>query len=111
MAVQRLVVISSGVGYTNILATIPGHYLKIYEQGDRALAFNYKLPDDAFVSVYTSKAGDVIERIGHGRSGILGRPPNYNASGIPATGDVLIQINTVSGTGTTVVVVESESEL
>lgn len=114
MAKQRQVTLTAGAGFTDVLATIALHYLKIWANGDRnSVAIEYKLPDDAFATTYTTDAsmGDVIERIGHGREGILGRPPNYNASGVPATGDVIIQLHAADNSAMVVNVYESESQL
>lgn len=111
MPIQRQVTIAAGAGYTNILATMPCHYLKVIENGDRTHGLTYKVPEDSFAATFVTKAGDTIERIGHGRSGILGRPPNYNASGVPATGDILLKITSTDAAGCVVDITESENEL
>lgn len=111
MPKQRIVSLAAGGGYTDVLATIAAHYVKIYEDGSRSKAFMYKLPNDTFTQVYTTKAGDFIELLGAGRGGIVGRPPGYNAYQIPATGDIVIQMKAFDDSATDVVVLESVSEL
>lgn len=109
--IQRSVNIPAGAGYVSIRATIPAHYVKIYEQATRSLALDYTLPNDSFAQVYTTKAGDAIELVGHGRSGILGMSPDYAAVGSPVLGDIYLKLRTTAGAGTDVIVLESESEL
>ena len=81
MPVQRKVTI--GTDYTDISATIPLHYLKIWADNDRnAASLNYKTPDDSFATVFTtdSSIGDIIERFGRGRHGLLGAPAAFSRS-------------------------------
>lgn len=111
MPKQRSQDIAAGAGFTNIVATICLHYLKVYENGDRTKALDYQTPDDAFTTTFTTKAGDVIERIGHGRSGMLGRPAGFTAYQDPATGDTILKVRTNDASGTTVTIIESENEL
>lgn len=112
MAKQRKVQIAAGAGWTEILATIPAHYMKVYEEGERLSSFDYQWALDDFDETFTTGPGDPIEVIGHGRSGIIARPPNYNGVGHPATGDTALKIRDTTGTGLMYVIVyESESEL
>lgn len=112
MAKQRLVTIGAGPTYTSIFATMPCHYLKIVPDGDRNVAaMNYKLPDDNFVSVYTTDVsmGDFIERVGPGLNGFLGYQAAFSASGQTAT--ELIRIKFADDVSRNVIVYESESAL
>ena len=111
MPKQRVVNIPAGAAYVSIRATLPAHYTKVYENGERLKDLEYRLPDDNFVQVYRTVEGDVIELIGHGRSGILGRPPDFNASAQPSVGDVILHLRTQDATETNVTVYESENEL
>lgn len=112
MPKQRKVTIGAGPTYTNIVATIPLHYLKVYPDGDRNLAaMNYKTPDDNFTAVLTTDAssGDMIERLGPGRSGLLGYPAAFTASLQAAT--VLLQVKFADDVSRDVIVHESENAL
>ena len=114
MPVQRAATIAAGAGFTAVRATIPVHYLKVYRNADRnAAAIEYQLPDDAFATTYTTDAssGDIIELLGHGRSGLLGVPPGFNAVGAPALGTELIRLRSADSAEITVTVYESESDL
>ena len=111
MPTQRMVTIAAGAGYTDIPVTIPCHYMKIYEDGDRTKDLEYTLLGDGHVQVYRTKDGDAIELMGPGRVGLLGRPEDYNAVGAPAMAEVPIKVRTQDAAGTDVIVYESESEL
>lgn len=106
---QRQVALAGG-GYTDISATIPAHYAILWEDGElAATAFEYKLPNDSFVTVYTSKAGRPIKLFGDGVYGVLGLPANWNPR--RASADVIIQIQAVGGGPAVLNVIESESEV
>lgn len=112
MPKQRTVATTAGAGFTSILATIPLHYFKIWADADRNVAaLEYQLPDDSFATTYTTDAsiGDVIERIGPGRHGLLGAPAAFSASGQAAT--TLIKVRYTDGTSRNVNIYESETNL
>lgn len=127
MSKQRIVTLSGGADYTIIRASMPCHTLRVYQDGVRDTAFIYKKSDDGFVEEYTTQAGDQVQVLGHGRSGIIGRPPGYNgwnsilgyaepvttapATGDSGGGDIILYIKSDDGSSPDVVVVESESEL
>jgi hypothetical protein len=127
MSEQRLVAVAAGAGFTNIRATIACHYLRALENIDRTKALEYKRADDGFTATYTIKAGDSIELIGHGRSGILGRPPGYGgtsrstgllippntapAAGDSGGGDIVLKVRDAAGAAFNLIVTESENEL
>lgn len=79
---QEIVTLGGGASYTIIRARGTFHTLKVYQDGTRNTAFEYKRKNDGttdgFTVVFTTQAGDPITLVGHGRSGIIGRPPNYN---------------------------------
>lgn len=123
--------LGGAAGFTTIRAKIPCHSLKVYQDGARNKAFIYKRKDDGtddgFQIEFTTQAGDPITILGHGRSGIIGRPPNYNgynhilghnepqevASGVDDTGggDVILMIKASDDSTPDVVVNESVNEL
>lgn len=110
MPVTRKVTL--GAAFTSISATIPLHYLKCYLDGDRnSIDLQYKTPDDAFTATLSTDAtsGDMIERKGPGRSGLLGVPTAYGRSGQVAT--VLLQVRCSDGSAKDLVVFESEDAL
>ena len=112
MAKQRKLATTAGAGFTDIVATIPLHYLKIWPDGDRNVnALEYQLPDDAFVTTYTTDVsiGDMIERLGPGRHGLLGIPAAFSASGQAAT--ILVKLRFADGTSRSVNIYESETSL
>ena len=112
MAKQRSVTIAAGAGFTDVSATIPLHYLKIWPDGDRNIAaLEYKVPDDAFATTFSTDVsiGDIIERLGPARHGLLGIPAAFSASGQVAT--VLIKLRFADGVSRNVNVLESESAL
>jgi hypothetical protein len=114
MPKQYQVTIAAGADFTPIRATTPCHYVIIWLDGDRSLvALEYQLPDDDFATTYTTDevAGDPIIRLGHGKSGLIGRPPGYNASGQPALGTNMVQIRAADGSEVVVNVIESENQL
>ena len=122
MAKQRLVLLDGGSDFTLIRASIPAHAMKVYQDGARDKVLVYKTPFDDFDATYTCKAGDPIQLVGHGRSGILAKPPNYAGENqppltAPAAGDsgggrVALQVKfSDDADDTYVVVVESENEL
>src|SRR5262245_53290345 len=115
----------NGSSYTIIRASIPCHSMVVYEDATRAKVFNYKIKKDStadgFTTVFTTKAGDAITLLGPGRSGILGKPPNFVAEGQPATvaqaqgdsggGEQVLLVKTSDDASVYVIVEESESEL
>lgn len=110
MAVQRIAAVAAGAGFTGIFATIPLHYLKVYPDGDRtAAAMEYKIPDDNFVATYTADLGDIIERLGPGRHGLLGHPAQFTRTGQTAT--ELLRIRFADAAARNIVVFESETNL
>ncbi len=111
MPKQTLQAVAAGAGFTSIRASIPAHYMEIFQDGATpTIAIKYRLPDDNFTAVYTMAAGQKIRLWGDGEAGILGKPPNYVASGDPALGDVVIQIgDAAGGAGYNAVVKEVES--
>ena len=109
---QRQVAVGIGPDYTSIRATIPCHYMKVWEDGERAHDLEYTLPDDGFLTVYRTKdLYDVIELIGHGRAGPIGRPAGYCAENVPALGDIVMKIRAQDASAITINVYESVSEL
>ena len=126
MSKQRIVTLDGAASFTVIRATMPCHSMRVYQDGVRDTDFVYKKGDDGFVEEYTTQAGDAIQLIGHGRSGILGRPPEYNgynailaiqeppevAPGVGDSGggDIVLYIKAADDSTPDVVVVESESE-
>lgn len=127
MPKQRIVSVAAGAGFTNIRASIACHYLRVQEDGDRSLNIEYKRADDDFDQVYTTKAGDVIEVLGHGRSGLIGRPPGYcgtsratndllppntaEASDDSGGGDIILKVRDADSSAFDLQVYESENEL
>jgi hypothetical protein len=112
MSVQRQVTTTAGAGFTNISATIPVHFLRIWPNADRNVAaLEYQLPDDDFATTYTTDVsmGDIIERIGHGRHGLLGHHAAFTASSQTAT--ILAKVRFADGTSRIVNVYESENPL
>lgn len=104
--------VTLGANYTDISATIPLHYLKIWADGDRnATALEYKTPDDDFTANFITDAsmGDFIERIGPGRHGLLGVPTGFSKSSQVAT--VLLKIRFVGGGAAVINILESENAL
>ena len=119
-----------GSDYTIIRAKTVTHTLKVYQDGARTKAFEYKRKDDGtpdgFTTVFTTQAGDPIALIGHGRSGLLGRPPGYcgtnpvtglsepvdtaAGTGDSGGGDPVLYIKAADGSTPVVQVIESESE-
>ena len=111
MPKQSTVAVAAGASFTSIRASIALHSLKVYEDGERTHLIEYQRKDDSFATTYTAAAGDIIQIIGHGKSGLLGRPPGYNASGIPAQGDIVLKVRDQSGSAINVIVEESENQL
>lgn len=131
MPKQRLVPLDGGASFTNIRASINCHTIKVYQDGDRDMAFEYQTVKDGFDETYTTQAGDPIQEVGHGRSGILGRAPGFGGiSRGPATfgdkipaevaattgdsggGDIVLKVKDLADSSDKfVVVIESESEL
>ena len=120
MPKQRLITTNPG-GYTAIRATTAVHYLKVYKDGDRDTALMYKEKSDGFIAEYTTAVTDAVEQIGHGRSGLIGRPPNYNAEDTPLLvapaaddsggGDVILYVKMSDDSAKDIVIYESENEL
>lgn len=123
MAKQRVVTLNGGgdgSAFTNIRASIPCHVLRVYQDGQRNVQFVYKRKEDNFTEEYTTDQGDIINILGHGRSGIIGRAPSYSAAGTPPTtaaavgdsggGDIILKIKALTTATPDVVVYESESE-
>lgn len=108
--VQRQVTLTGGAGvYTSIRATTPLHYLRVWKDDERdALAFTYRLPDDSFATTYQTdeSQGDIIERTGHGASGLLGKPPGYVAADTPALGDEILRIRAVDDSAAVINILE-----
>lgn len=113
MSKQRQVTLTGGAGvFDSISATIPLHYLKIWPDGDRQVTtMEYKIPDDSFVQTFItdSSIGDIIERIGPGRSGLLGVPTAYGRSDQVAT--VIIKIHAGDNSAMKINILESENAL
>lgn len=107
---QYQVTLTGGAGvFTDIPATQFVHFMLLWEDGNRASVFQYKLPNDGFTEVYTTKAGDPIKLYGDGRYGALGRPANFRHPGDAA--DVVIQIAEIGGAASVLNVLESASEV
>lgn len=88
MGKQIKVTVAAGAGFTDIPSTIPCHSVQIWPDGDRNVAaLEYKLPEDNYAATFTTDVsiGDVIQLIGPGRSGQLGHPAAFAASGQIAT--------------------------
>lgn len=112
MSETRKVTVAAGAGFTDISATIPLHFLKVYPDGDRNVAaLEYKTPDDSFTATLTTDVslGDIIERLGSGRHGLLGIPAVFSASLQTAT--VLLKVRFADGLSRDVIVFESETSL
>lgn len=132
MPKTRIVTINAG-GYTAIRATIPAHYMRIEQNAaTKSKALMYKrrnLTDHriaanqvvTFTDPITLETGKGIDLIGHGRSGILGKPPNYAGIGYPVEtavsatdsggGDIVAYVKASDDASFDVFVIESESEL
>lgn len=106
---QYQIAVGAGPTFTSIPATIPCHYLKVIEDADRTHALDYQTPDDNFATTFTTKAGDAIERIGNGREGKLGNPPNFAYSG--QTASTILKIRSHDNSAITIDVTESASQL
>lgn len=112
MSVQRQVTVAAGAGFTNIEATIPVHFLRVWPNGDRNVAaLEYQTPDDDFATTFTTDVtmGDIIERIGHGRHGLLGHHAAFTQSEQTAT--VLLKVRFADAVSRIVNVYESENPL
>lgn len=120
---QRIITLAAGAGFTNIRATIAAHVMVIKENGERSNKLDYLLKSTNFdpTQIFTTGVGEEIKIIGHGRSGIVGRPPNYNGVGYPdetavasddsGGGDIVVKVRNNGGTAIEVIVHESVSEL
>jgi hypothetical protein len=109
---QYQVTLTGGAGvYTDIPATQLAHFMLLWEDGNRSAVFNYKLPNDGFTTVYTTKAGDPIKLYGDGRYGALGRPADMSPSNGETVADVVIQIAESGGAASVLNVLESASEV
>lgn len=100
----------AGVTSTEIPCTIPCKYAKIVEDSDvptESLVVTLKQSDHTYASEVTFGPG-VPVRI-QGYSGIIARPAGYSAYLLPATGEALCKIRTVSGSAVTVRVQEFEN--
>ena len=109
---QRQVNLSAGPGFTSIFATIPLHYLKIWKDDERnTINLVYRLPNDNFTATYTtdSSMGDIIERVGPGRHGLLGHQAAFSASGQTAT--ELIRMRASDNSVIAINIFESETNL
>lgn len=104
-----LVSINGGATRTPVVATTPAKYVKIKQDGTPSedLIATVLQPDGSYSAEITYPAGSVIIIV---RSGsILCRPPNYNASGVPATGEAYANIRTGTGATVSVQLVEVEN--
>ena len=122
---ERLVPLDGGSDFTTIRASMPCHSLKVYQDGTRDKSFVYKRKadgtEDGFSVEFTTQAGDPIVLLGAGRSGILGRPPSYDAKDVPVDtaattgdsgcGDPILMIKASDDSTPNITIIESESEL
>lgn len=118
MPAQRLVPLN-GASFTNIRASIPCHMMRVFLDGTRNVALVYQLARDNFATTYTSDTGDILVQFGPGQQSILGRPPSYNASGVPANtaaatgdsggGDIVMKVKASDASSPSVEVYESEN--
>lgn len=103
------VAIASGATPTPVPATIPAKFAKIVEDTaipSEQLVVTLLQSDHSFASEVTYAPGTPI--LIQGYSGIIARPVGYSAFNIPASGEPMCKIRTVSGSAITVRVQEFE---
>lgn len=112
MPKKTQVVIAGGAGVTptSIVATIGANQVIIRELVDVPGKLIVTFSEDAFVTSHDEvyAAGAPIQLRGHADEGIICRPPNYSASGVPATGEVYCKIKRQDEVATTIMLEELE---
>ncbi len=103
--------LTGGEVFDSIPATQFAHFMLLWEDGNRGGVFQYKLPNDGFTAVYTTKAGDPIKLQGDGRYGCLGRPAGFAPTNGQTVADTVIKIRDSGGAAAVLNIIESSSEI
>lgn len=108
---QYQVILTGGATFDSIPATQFAHFMLLWQDGARGSSFEYKLPNDDFTAIYTTKAGDPIRLQGDGRTGALGRPANFAPTNGQTAADAVIQVREAAGAAALLNIIESASEI
>lgn len=100
------VAVAAGVTPTDVLATIPAHFVRIVEDAavpSEALVASIRQSNGTFSDEVTYKIGDAITLVNHT---ILAAPPDFAAVG--AVAQAYAKVRTASGNAVTLRMIEHE---